>query len=506
MCLRRSRGSSLKPRRRTARLRWIAFVFLLLASFLFSIPAYGDVGVILNESLDTSIARITGSGHTAVYLSNICAKSPIKLRLCRPGEAGSVISNYTTLGEDQPYEWNAVPFNVYVYGVEDPEDRPLFGSPEIKGVLEERYREKYLAAYCASKSCQTSGKAEWREMVGASLSRSIYIFVAKTTPHQDEALIREFNALPNVNHFNGFTRNCANFAKRVINTYFPHATHADYVNDFGMTSPKAVARSFTRYALKHPGMEFRVVHIAQVPGTIKRSTVCRTGTEQLYHSKKLLLPMLIFAYHEVPVVMASYLLTGRFNPQKTWEKYPTAEASATEYQLRQAKGAKDRAEVERLEAQRTRERERAAGTAEEWADYRAQLESIAEQSEDEGIAQGNDIFRILENRDRISAESNGALWADAPGPGGVVRVGLSASNISADGSDARLAYELMLERNGRELKSPKHSQETMAEFRSDWARLQQARGVQAETVAESGADEERAPAESLGAGAMGFLH
>jgi len=104
------------------------------------------------------------------------------------------------------------------------------------------------------------------------------------------------------------TRNCADFTKRVINSYFPHATHADYINDFGMTSPKAIARSFTRYALRHPDTEFRVLHIAQVPGTIKRSTECRAGTEQLYRSKKLLLPMLIFAYHELPVVTASYLL------------------------------------------------------------------------------------------------------------------------------------------------------------------------------------------------------
>jgi hypothetical protein len=51
--------------------------------------AYGDVGVVLNESLDTSVARITGSGHSAVYLSNICAESPVKMRLCRPGEQGS---------------------------------------------------------------------------------------------------------------------------------------------------------------------------------------------------------------------------------------------------------------------------------------------------------------------------------------------------------------------------------------------------------------------------------
>lgn len=224
--------------------------------------AYGDVGVVLNESLDTSIARITGSGHTAVYLSRICPESPVRLRFCRADEQGSVISNYTTLGEDQPFEWNAVPLSVYLYGVEDPQYRPMIGSQKIKHVLEERYREKFLPGYCESESCKTSNKAEWREMVGATLSRSMYMFVAETTVEQDLDLIAQFNARPNQNHFNGVTRNCADFARRVINTYFPHAAGPDYINDFGMTSPKAVARSFTRYSLRHPETHFRVVHYA----------------------------------------------------------------------------------------------------------------------------------------------------------------------------------------------------------------------------------------------------
>ncbi len=466
----------------------LAVLFLLVC--LFSSRAYADVGVVLNESLDTSVARITGSGHTAVYLSNICPETPVKLRLCRPGEAGSVISNYTTLGEDQRFEWNVVPFNIYLYGVENPEDRPLFGTAQVKEILEERYREKYLAAYCATKSCQTSNNAEWREMVGASLSRSMYIFVVATTEEQDRALIEEFNALPNRNHFNGMTRNCANFAERVINTYFPHATHGDYINDFGMTSPKAIARSFTRYGLRHPESQFRVWHIAQVPGTIKRSTECRTGTEQLYRSKKLLLPMLIFAYHELPVVTASYLLTGRFNPQSTSEKYPTVETSEAQHEIRQAKAADNAAQVERLEAEQSRERERVVGTAQEWKEYRGKFGPIVDQAEDDGMALGRhwaDVFKRVDGESKISADTNGALWAEVHGPGGAVsRVGLSASNIFAPESDARLAYELMLTRDDRELKSPKHGRETMVEFKTDWAWLKQARDQESERLVESG--------------------
>ena len=46
--------------------------------------ANGDVGVVLNESLDSSLDRITGTGHSAVYFSRICPDSPVKLRLWVP--------------------------------------------------------------------------------------------------------------------------------------------------------------------------------------------------------------------------------------------------------------------------------------------------------------------------------------------------------------------------------------------------------------------------------------
>ena len=441
--------------------------------------AYGDVGVVLNESMDSSVDRITGTGHSAVYFSRICADSPLRLRLCRSDEHGSVMSNYINIGEDQPVEWNIVPLSIYLYGVEDPRNRPVFGSFKIKHVLEERYRAKYLSAYCQSTSCVTSYKSEWREMVGATLIRSVYIFVVDTTVEQDLDLIAEFNGLPNKNHFNGVTRNCADFTKRIINTYFPHATHPDYINDFGMASPKAIARSFAHYAHRHPETHFRVLHFAQLPGTIKRSSECRAGTEQLYHSKKLLVPMLIFADHELPVVAASYVLTGRFNPERELEKHPTPEATEIDYQIQLAKAEKDKARAKRLEMVKNQERARIVGTSEEWKQYRAALESVTEEAIHEEVmpdrAYLNHFFRYLDKVGTPTAERNGALWMEISDGGRTTKVGLSVSNILAPSSDPHMAYELILARNEHVLKSPKHGRETMLEFRRDWELLQSAR-------------------------------
>lgn len=461
------------------RIARVGLALILALAWLACPEARGEVGVVLNESLDTSVARITGSGHTAVYLSRVCAETPIKLRLCSPGEQGSVISNYTTLGEDRPFEWNVVPLNIYLYGVEDSRNRPLFGSFKIKHVLEERYRAKYLSDYCQTPFCKTSNKAEWREMVAATMLRSVYIFVADTTPEQDLALIAEFNSLANENHFNGATRNCADFVKRVVNSYFPGATHRDFLNDFGMTSPKAIAHSFSRYADGHPEAHFAVLHFAQLPGTIKRSKECRSGTEQLYHSKKLLVPMLLFASHELPVVTASYLLTGRFNPEREFEAHATLESLQTDNQIQLANADGDKERAKELKIEESEERAKVVGTSEQWKEYRAALRSIAEEAVGEKSipdhAYMNRVFKQLDKAGTSIADDGGALWMEIPEEGSSHQVGLSASNILASRSDAEVAYQLILARSEYFLKSPKHERETIPEFRQDWALLQSAR-------------------------------
>lgn len=473
---------------------------LMLFAFLLAVlgceRTYADVGIVLNESLDTSVAWVTGSGHSAVYISRVCPETPIKLRLCRPGEEGSVISNYTTLGEDKPYQWNAVTLSMYLYGVEDSGNRPLFGSPRVKRVLEERYREKYLSGYCTTHTCLTSGKAEWREMVAATISRSVYIFIVKTTPEQDQQLIDELNSEPNVNHFNGVTRNCATFTRHIMDTYFPGSTKPDYITDFGMTSPKAIARSFSHYAARHPEMEFRVLHFAQVPGTYRRSSECREGTEQLYHSKKLLLPMAIFAYHELPVAVGSYALMGRFNPEHDWEKYPTAQVTDLSYRVRAAQREENVSLAKQLATKEQGARKEVVGTSKEWKGYRRQFNGVVSEAvAQEAIPDPDYIkrfFKYIDERGEPSVDPNGSLWMSLPSPDSTMRLGLSASNLLAPSSDPALANDLMLARVYSTLKSPKHSRETMPELKADWARLQHTHSQRVAWVAHTSASGQKA--------------
>jgi hypothetical protein len=446
------------------RLLWLRWALCLakvqLALWLASFTCAGasaDVGVVLNESLDEDVDRISSTGHSAIYFSRICPESPVRLRLCGPGEHGSVMSNYLNIGEDQQFEWNIVPLNIYLYGVEDPGNRPLFASYKIKHLLEERYREKYLKQYCAGTPCMTSKKAEWREMVAATLIRGVYIFAVDTTMEQDQQLIAEFNDSANKNHFNGVTRNCADFTKRVVNTYFAHAARTDYLNDFGMTSPKAVARSFTRYALHHPESQFRVMHFAQVPGTTKRSREVRCGTEQLFHSGKLLVPMALISYYTVPVVTTSYIVTGRFRPEAEFEQHPAAQFPSP-------------AASSSSDAQ-----EQIVGTEAQWKGLRKSFRSIlAERDSGDERHELNRFFKYIDRSGTPFLDQNGAAWTEISLNGKSARLGLSANNILAQRSDAQLSYELLLTRTSHILKSPQHGRETMLEFKQDWENLQRA--------------------------------
>ncbi len=448
--------------------------FLLAASF----SARGDVGVVLSEALPTGGDKISSTGHSAVYFSRICPETPVKLRLCREGEHGSVLSNYSGFGETEPFEWNVAPLGVFLYGVENPRQWPLAGSPKIKRIIEDHYREKYLAGYCSQEPCTTSGKADWRYMAGAGLSRSIYIFVAETTVEEDRELIEKFNALPNENHFHAATNNCADFTGNVISTYFPNATHRDVLNDFGLTSPKAMARSFTHYARQHPGLRFHVLHFAQVPGTIRRSKTVREGTEQLYHSPLFAVPLVLTEY-ALPAAMVSYSVSGRFNPEHEWEQQPSGREAQIAAEMQAAKANHDEAAIQRLEAEQRAERARVVGSDKDWEAYRAQWKAMVDEAVEAGLLPNrksvDPIFEQIDKSGVPYLDAQQGLWVEMRDGETVERLGLTAGSILAPGSDPQLAYRLLLARAGRILKSPKHRRESLEAFKRDWALLEAAR-------------------------------
>jgi hypothetical protein len=70
---------------------WTESFLLLFLVFAGSAPLWARVVLLVGEPYG-KFGNLTPTGHATICLSNICAETPTKLRICRPGESGTVIS------------------------------------------------------------------------------------------------------------------------------------------------------------------------------------------------------------------------------------------------------------------------------------------------------------------------------------------------------------------------------------------------------------------------------
>jgi len=279
----------------------LVVMLLVCASFA------GASATLLLEEPYGAMGFFTATGHAAVYLSGVCADTPIVLRRCAPGEMGVVLSRYDGVGG---YDWIAIPLIPYLYAVERSEDVPLFADAKMALFLRDRYRRKYLEEIAPdAKNGETPG-GNWYQLVGSSYDRTIYGFEIQTTPEQDEALIRKYNSSPNVSHFHLVTNNCADFAKGVLNFYHPKSLHRSLIADIGITTPKQISKMLTKFSGRHPELQFSRLIIAQVPGSMPRSSNVHGVVESFFKSKKYIVPSAVVSPIFAGCVAAVYVGTG----------------------------------------------------------------------------------------------------------------------------------------------------------------------------------------------------
>ena len=257
----------------------------------------------------------TATGHAAVYLSGVCAETPLVLRTCAPGELGAVISRYDGVGD---FDWVAIPLIPYLYAVEQPDDIPLFVDAKMVSFLRDQYRRKHLEEVAPDKSDGKTPGGNWYELVGTSYDRATYAFQIETTSAQDEAFIRAYNSAPNRSHFRTVSSNCADFAKNVINFYFPRALHRSVIADVGIATPKQMAKTLIKYSDRHRQLEFSRFVIPQIPGSMARSTPVHGVVESFFKSKKYIVPSVVVSPIFAGCVAAVYVGSGagHFDPAR----------------------------------------------------------------------------------------------------------------------------------------------------------------------------------------------
>ena len=249
------------------------------------------------------------TGHAAIYLERVCADTPVRLRLCRPGEQGSVISRYKGL---DGYDWVAIPLIPYLYSVDNADEVPHQVTQETVNRLREHYKEARLGDWGRDLPKGSFFYGGWTELVGTAYDRRTYAFRFETTQEQDEKLIARFNALPNHSHFNILFNNCADFDRMILKEYFPGKFNRTIFPDAGITTPKRLAYGLVQYSKKHSEMQLTVLEIPQVPGYRRRSRADRGVTESII-ANGYVIPIVILNPYVAGGLFADYLARGRYH-------------------------------------------------------------------------------------------------------------------------------------------------------------------------------------------------
>lgn len=396
--------------------------------------------------------KFAGTGHAAVYLSGVCATSPVILRRCAPGESGIVLSRYRGIGG---YDWIAIPLLPYLYAVEDPNDIPLLADTKLVAFLRDRYRRNHLESLVPDLPGGGTPGGDWYELIGASYLRTIYTFEIQTRPERDAKLIRVLNDRTNRQRWNLVTANCADFARQIISFYYPHSVHRSIIGDLGVTTPKQLARTFSKYSRRHPELQPSNFVIPQVPGSIPRSKRIKGVFEVMLTAKKYMLPIFVFHPYAAGTAVAVYVQHWHFNPGKD------ALILDSSHQLSAALTNTDRRTLqEELE-----ELLRASSPADADADERqwTSLQAAAEPALD----------------------ATGGLRLQVSEGGGVTSVGIARSNILNVPAGSEFATGLLTARLREELKTAAGRKTARADVESDLALLQQLLALQSSRLASS---------------------
>jgi hypothetical protein len=286
----------------------IALLSVVLAAGSFCARAHAQAALLMEEPYGF-FGALNPTGHNAIYFERICAETPVKLRRCGPGEPGAVIARYQGI---DGYDWVAIPLIPYLYSVENAADVPAHVDHDTVVDLRSHYREEHLQDLGANLSPGNLVHGGWTQLLGAAYERRIYAFRFETTEAQDDALIEKLNDSGNRTRFNLLFNNCADFARVMLNDYFPRTFRRSIFPDAGMTTPKQITYKLVRFGRKNPGTDLKVFEIPQIPGYRHRSGSAKTIDES-FVTTIYAIPIALMNPYIAGGLFVDYLVRGRFH-------------------------------------------------------------------------------------------------------------------------------------------------------------------------------------------------
>jgi hypothetical protein len=287
----------------------LGYCLVIAALCLGAAQSQASVAVLVGEPFGP-FGGMMPVGHVGIYLDRVCADTPTHLRLCRLGEMGIVLARYHRVAN---IDWLAIPILPFLYGVDRPEDVPQFMTLPHEAEIREKYRLRYLRDIVPDGPNGTPApKDEWVETIGVIYDRKVWGYRLDTTAEQDQRLIDFLNDRPNIRAYKLRTANCADFAANMVNILYPGLVRRDKVADFGLMTPKQVARSVEKYGKAHPEANLAIMEIPQIPGTLVRSHPIRGVSETGLKSMRYLFSLSVLQPEVIVGCGIVYLNRGRW--------------------------------------------------------------------------------------------------------------------------------------------------------------------------------------------------
>ncbi|HEY0796210.1 MAG TPA: hypothetical protein VGD64_10555 [Acidisarcina sp.] len=181
---------------------------------------------------------LSDSGHLAIWISDACVGVEGRITPCNGG--GGVVLSSTSYWLRKG--WAAIPAQTYLDGVAG-KSETIAWSDTLHAAYPEvpiNYGRKYI---------------------GRLNHRGVYVLRLHTSSEQDAQVLEGIQQGRNQFHYAVWTNNCSDFARQVLQLYFPGEFGRRIFPDFGITTPHGVANRLWKLAKKTPALDMRVYYI-----------------------------------------------------------------------------------------------------------------------------------------------------------------------------------------------------------------------------------------------------
>ncbi len=120
------------------------------------------------------------------------------------------------------------------------------------------------------------------------------------------------NDAANRSHFQLLFSNCSDFARVILNEYFPGTFERSIFPDAGMTAPKQITYKLVRSAKKHPNEELNVYEIPQIPG-YRHSSRSNKSISESRITTGYAVPIAVFNPYLAGGLFLDYLIRERYH-------------------------------------------------------------------------------------------------------------------------------------------------------------------------------------------------